>query len=244
MSVKGHRTASGDTHRRAGPTWVAPGGLGGQGTCLQPPVRTWSPGGCRHRGPQPQAHVPVHPAVPPTPVPGSWGAWDALGAWSAFQGRSSRSQHVPRGRGRWWVPPSLAAGCLLWGWAGVPRAARPHPHRGFGGLSIPHAPRGKLGLWDAWVSSPPAYGTPTVTLWWDVGKSRRLRAALGDSGHPKKPSCPSMEGDTLPRAGLAGSHGAKTPAQHAAAWHTATAVPCPGHGGPRPPVPGGATHPL
>lgn len=89
-----------------------------------------------------------------------------------------------------------------------------------------------------------ARGTPTITLRCDAGKSEEAKGHAGGSRAPQKAWLPIHGRDTLPRAGLAGSHRTKRPPQRAATQHTATAVPCLDHGGPCPPVPGGATHPL
>lgn len=153
--------------------------------------------------------------MPPTPVPRSCGVWDVPRAWSWFQGRRSRSQHMPRGRGWRRVPPSQGAGCPPWGWVGVLSALGPNPYSRFGGGTQhhPHTPGGGGARVLRPLGPHPtrARGTPTITLRGDAGKSEEAKGHAGGSRAPQKAWLPIYGKDTLPRAGLAGSHRTKPP---------------------------------
>lgn len=186
---------------------------------------------------------------PLSPGPGGFGMCPGPGVGSKGEGAGASTcpgegaggvcphpwvQGARAGAG-WGSPALLAATPKAGLGGGGGRRSITHTHRGGGGAKVlrplgPHPTH--------------ARGTPTITLRCDAGKSEEAKGHAGGSRAPQKAWLPIHGRDTLPRAGLAGSHRTKPPPQRAATQHTATAVPCLDHGGPCPPVPGGATHPL
>lgn len=244
MSVTGHRTKPGDAHKRAGPTRVAPRGDRGEqgrGQASVLPVHIQSQGAVGTR-PHSRGHTSRLALLCPSPLSHPWGqGWDVLGPQSGSQGGSSQSQHMPRARGWWCVPPTPGywVPTLGSGLSEGPQRSSPQPLQQVQGTQ--HHPW--AGSQDAWAPGcTRTRGTPTTTPRWDTGKGARLQAALGGSTAPQKAQLPIHGGNTLPSGRLAASHRTKAPPS--ARSHMATAVPRSGHGGPRSPVPGGATHPL